>query len=801
MSDDSSGTEKKASVLKSFPGQFWLVIIFEFFERGSYYGMMSVLAVYLTDILGFSKEGVGIIAGTIQPILYFFPIISGALADRFGYRKMLTLAFGLMGTGYFITSQMTGYTTVFLSLCLMAIGAGTFKPIISGSIARMTNEDNSTLGFGIFYWTINLGAFLFPLILVPFLKNNIGWNWVIIASALGTGAMLLPTIFFFKEPPRHESAPRKEFNLIRTIANAFEIIYSPFILMFHTLKSSKNKAIIIYFLIAIFAGLALWNYLSTPLVEEKFAGHIENFGEMQIVVNVDRNMMQDKNYSIKNQVTTRVEPFKLTIEVQPRGERHEFFSPIQPMARDINLTLYSSNLDSIYGLLSSQLNSYVKVSQGRLDSLLHQMESKTNNRILLTIYKPEKFENFKLELLQELNSYAKINNCDEATLQRWIAQAEQPKTLQVKVAPNAQARTSFDVSAISENDFELHLLIPEEYESAKSTILGKLRDISALSMLTQTQLDGLVAATSNRSFLYLFIILLLITSLIILAIQPRFNMASKIQKFLWVLLFCVIIGATIWLIPGLGNYGRIISTVIYATVLSLFLIDFQDIPKFKDHFRFVLMIFIYSGFWILYFQMFGSVLWYVQAYVDASSLNVFVNRLLGYLGLNINWFFDVEHVTVINAGTIILLQLIISNIVKNTKALWTMIAGILMGTIGMAILAISTGIWVFIIGIIIFSVGEMTAHPKFISYVGQTAPRDRVATYMGYIFLYGVIGSSIGSVLGANLYVQFVDKLHQPKTLWMIFSGIGVVTIICLLIYNKFFAVDNPREESSRNNS
>jgi MFS family permease len=180
--------------------------------------------------------------------------------------------------------------------------------------------------------------------------------------------------------------------------------------------------------------------------------------------------------------------------------------------------------------------------------------------------------------------------------------------------------------------------------------------------------------------------------------------------------------------------------------------------------------------------MFDSVLWYVNDYVDASALDKFINRLLGG---RIKFRFDVEHVTVINAGTIILLQIVVSSIVKNVKALPTMVAGIALGTIGMAILAISTNIWVFMFGIIIFSVGEMTAHPKFISYVGLTAPKDRVATYMGYIFLYGVIGSSIGAILGANLYVHFVDNLNRPRTLWLIFSGIGIITIASLLLYNK----------------
>lgn len=39
---------------------------------------------------------------------------------------------------------------VFGSLIIMAVGAGAFKPMISGTIARSTNESNSTLGFGIF---------------------------------------------------------------------------------------------------------------------------------------------------------------------------------------------------------------------------------------------------------------------------------------------------------------------------------------------------------------------------------------------------------------------------------------------------------------------------------------------------------------------------------------------------------------------------------------------------------------------------------------------------------------------------
>jgi MFS family permease len=82
----------------------------------------------------------------------------------------------------------------------------------------------------------------------------------------------------------------------------------------------------------------------------------------------------------------------------------------------------------------------------------------------------------------------------------------------------------------------------------------------------------------------------------------------------------------------------------------------------------------------------------------------------------------------------------------------------------------------------------MTTHPKFLSYIGMIAPADKKALYMGYSFLYGVIGSSIGSLLGANLYVKYIDELGKPDVLWIIFTFIGIISIIGLICYNRFIA-------------
>ena len=183
--------------------------------------------------------------------------------------------------------------------------------------------------------------------------------------------------------------------------------------------------------------------------------------------------------------------------------------------------------------------------------------------------------------------------------------------------------------------------------------------------------------------------------------------------------------------------------------------------------------------------MYGTVLWYLKEYVDMTPLNEAVNSFLSIFVSNPSWKFDTEHVTVINAGVIICLQLIVSRLVQKWPALPTMIMGIGCGTLGMFILSLGSTPWVFITGLMVFTLGEMTTHPKFLSYIGIIAPPDKKALYMGYSFLYGVIGSSIGSFLGAGLYVKIVEQMHQPQLLWLIFTGIGVLSIVGLLLYNK----------------
>ncbi len=423
----SPETPKKAL---AFPSVFWIANIMELFERGAYYGMNSVLAIYLTTSLinggpGFSEDAVGFLQAIVYAVVYIVPILGGALSEKYGYRRMLILSFSLLSGGYFVTGAFHTYGLIFVALLIMAVGAGLFKPIISGTIAHSTSESNSGFGFGIYYWMINLGAFLAPIV-VNILRGSkaFAWNKVFIASALYTAVMLIPAIFFFKDP----QLPGKGASLKTTFKNAL-------------------------------------------------------------------------------------------------------------------------------------------------------------------------------------------------------------------------------------------------------IVLGDA--------------------------------------------------------------------------------------------------------------RFMLMIFIYSIFWILYFQNFGTILWYLRDFINTAPVNGFMRQFIP------GFSFTEELATTISAGTIILLQIVVSRLVRNSKAIPTMCTGMLIGSLSFLFFAFSRSPWIFILGLFVFAIGEMTAHPKYYSYIGMIAPQDRKAVYMGYSFLYGVIGSLFGSSIGAALYTQ-IAKPGNPPLFFLIFCALGLLGFVGLLWFNKRCSQDTP---------
>lgn len=215
----------KNTVFSRFPRTFWVANTMELFERWAWYGLFNVLAIYLTaskdtGALGFSQEEKGTMMGIVTAILYFLPVITGSIADKLGYKKVLLLSFGILSTGYLMMGYLTDYSLVFAAFFYIAIGGALFKPVISATIAKTTNEENSSIGFGIFYMMVNIGALIGPFIASK--MRELSWDYVFYLSAGIIMINFILVLFFYKEPSRNKSKD----SIGKAVLQAFKNIFT-----------------------------------------------------------------------------------------------------------------------------------------------------------------------------------------------------------------------------------------------------------------------------------------------------------------------------------------------------------------------------------------------------------------------------------------------------------------------------------------------------------------------------------------------------------------------------------------------
>lgn len=214
----------KLQVFKKYPRIFWISNLIELFERYAWYGFYMGFGLFLvgskeTGAMGFTPEQKGIIMGTGSMLLYFLPIITGAIADRVGYKKILFLAFLIYISGFFMIQNFESFGMVFLSFIWICVGGAFFKPIISAMISKTTTPETSSIGFGIFYMMVNIGGWIGPFVAGIVLGK--GWNFVFLLSIASIMINMLITFLFFKDPPRDE----KTSGVLKTIEHAFRNIF------------------------------------------------------------------------------------------------------------------------------------------------------------------------------------------------------------------------------------------------------------------------------------------------------------------------------------------------------------------------------------------------------------------------------------------------------------------------------------------------------------------------------------------------------------------------------------------------
>jgi dipeptide/tripeptide permease len=188
-----------------FPRPFWSANVLEIFERMAWYGFYAVSSLYLTGApeeggLGLSSGDRGVIQAIVTFLLYLFPAVFGALADRFGFKKMFMASFAVMVPAYLALGHATGFWSFLLIYTLVAIGHGMFKPVVIATVAKSTNSKTASMGYGIFYMMVNIGGFLGPL--VAGVVRTASWDYVFYASAGWAALNLILCAVLYSEPSR-----------------------------------------------------------------------------------------------------------------------------------------------------------------------------------------------------------------------------------------------------------------------------------------------------------------------------------------------------------------------------------------------------------------------------------------------------------------------------------------------------------------------------------------------------------------------------------------------------------------------
>jgi proton-dependent oligopeptide transporter, POT family len=211
------------SVDKGHPKGLGVLFTTEMWERFNFYGMRTVLSLFLAEALLMGTEKASIIYGGYLGLCYLTPMLGGYISDKYlGNRNCILLGGTLMAFGQLIlffsatifhTNLSLATTLMWTALLLVIFGNGFFKPNISSMVGQLyPKEQKNKLdsAFTIFYLGINLGAILGQFI-CPFVgdvKNEVAladgtvkvvrdlsaFKWGFFAAAI---AMILGTVTFY----------------------------------------------------------------------------------------------------------------------------------------------------------------------------------------------------------------------------------------------------------------------------------------------------------------------------------------------------------------------------------------------------------------------------------------------------------------------------------------------------------------------------------------------------------------------------------------------------------------------------
>ena len=194
---------------------FWIANLIESFERLAFFGVRAVVGLYIATAqpgaLDLTMTDKGLIFGIWALIQCLVPMVSGGYTDTYGYKKSMYTAYTINIVGYVMMANANGFWTMLASACMVGLGTAIFKPPVQGAVAKSLDEGNSGLGFGIFYWMVNIGGMLAPAAAAALRGDeaNPTWSYVFYGAAIATAMNYIWTFFLFREPEINPEARKK----------------------------------------------------------------------------------------------------------------------------------------------------------------------------------------------------------------------------------------------------------------------------------------------------------------------------------------------------------------------------------------------------------------------------------------------------------------------------------------------------------------------------------------------------------------------------------------------------------------
>jgi dipeptide/tripeptide permease len=233
--------QRLQEIRDGFERPFWIANISEIFERLAYYGAFSSLAVYLQEKLNFSTEQTGTLTGIFGGMVWFLAIFGGAIADRLGFRRALSIAYLILAAAYFligsvgaawlapIRSAVPLGLFVGVILILPALGISMVKPSVVGTTARASKPNVRSIGYSIYYTMVNIGGAAGPYV-AGWAHKHLGLEPVFRISALSVFAMFFLVLLLFREPKRAAGEPAP--TIARTLRNFLVVLGNPRFMLF-----------------------------------------------------------------------------------------------------------------------------------------------------------------------------------------------------------------------------------------------------------------------------------------------------------------------------------------------------------------------------------------------------------------------------------------------------------------------------------------------------------------------------------------------------------------------------------------